>query len=120
MRESPVKPGGSWTQQTSCALPRLLTGSSRRESAPVQTGAAFSPACRSGTPLAAAFEATGIEPGTLYEYRRHTFGSLAELGGISTWRLKEIMGHADISTTERYVSLAGQALTGQELAALGG
>lgn len=69
--------------------------------------------------LASAFEATGIEPGTLYEYGRHTFGSLAALGGISTWRLKEIMGHADISTTERYVSLAGQKLTAKELVALG-
>jgi integrase len=69
--------------------------------------------------LAAAFEATGIKPGTLYEYGRHTFGSLAALGGISTWRLKEIMGHSDISTTERYVSLVGQNLTDKELVALG-
>ena len=69
--------------------------------------------------LTSAFEATGIEPGTLYQYGRHTFGSLAALGGISTWRLKEIMGHADISTTERYVSLAGQKLTAKELVALG-
>jgi site-specific recombinase XerD len=29
------------------------------------------------------------------------------------------MGHADISTTERYVSLAGQKLTAKELVALG-
>jgi integrase len=69
--------------------------------------------------LASAFEATGIKAGTFYEYGRHTFGSLSGLGGISTWRLKEIMGHQDISTTERYVSLKGQALTPAELAALG-
>lgn len=41
--------------------------------------------------LAAAFEATGMKPGTWYEYGRHTFGSLSGLGGISTWSLKEIM-----------------------------
>jgi site-specific recombinase XerD len=70
--------------------------------------------------LALAFVETKISPGTLYEYGRHTFGSLSGLGGISTWRLKEIMGHQDISTTERYVSLKGQALTPAELAAMGG
>jgi integrase len=69
--------------------------------------------------LAVAFVAAGIRPGTWYEYGRHTFGSLSGLGGISTWRLKEIMGHQDISTTERYVSLKGQALTPAELVALG-
>jgi integrase len=69
--------------------------------------------------LAVAFAETGIKPATWYEYGRHTFGSLSGLGGISTWRLKEIMGHQDISTTERYVSLQGQALTAAELAAMG-
>jgi integrase len=69
--------------------------------------------------LATAFEATGIKPGTWYEYGRHTFGSLSGLGGISTWRLQQIMGHEDISTTERYVSLKDQALTPAELVALG-
>jgi len=69
--------------------------------------------------LATAFEKTEIKPGTWYEYGRHTFGSLSGLGGISTWRLQQIMGHQDLSTTERYVSLKGQALTAAELAALG-
>jgi integrase len=69
--------------------------------------------------LDTAFEKTKIKPGTWYEYGRHTFGSLSGLGGISTWRLQQIMGHQDISTTERYVSLKGQALTAAELAALG-
>ena len=69
--------------------------------------------------LTAAFEKTNTKPGTWYEYGRHTFGSLSGLGGISTWRLQQIMGHQDISTTERYVSLKGQALTAAELAAMG-
>jgi integrase len=72
------------------------------------------------TALAAAFKVSGIAPGTLYQYGRHTFGSLTALGGVSTWRLKEWMGHQDISTTERYVSLVGQQLTPAELVALGG
>jgi integrase len=70
--------------------------------------------------MTAAFKKTGIAPGTLYEYGRHTFGSLAGLGGISAWRLQEVMGHADIKTTQRYVSLKGQALTDDERRAIGG
>jgi integrase len=69
--------------------------------------------------MAAAFKTAKIAPSTLYNYGRHTFGSLSGLGGISTWRLQEILGHADIKTTLHYVSLRDQALTGPELAALG-
>jgi integrase len=69
--------------------------------------------------MAAAFDKTKIRPSTLYNYGRHTFGSLSGLGGISTWRLQEILGHADIKTTLHYVSLRDQALTAQELTALG-
>lgn len=69
--------------------------------------------------LATAFEETKIKPASFYEYGRHTFGSLSALGGLSTWRLQGIMGHADIKTTLRYVSLVGQQLTGAELIALG-
>jgi integrase len=70
--------------------------------------------------MANAFKFTKIVPSTLYNYGRHTFGSLAGLGGISTWRLQEILGHQDIKTTLHYVSLRDQALTDPELAALGG
>ena len=71
--------------------------------------------------MEAAFKATGIAPGTLYEYGRHTFGSLAGLGGISAWRLQEVLGHADIKTTLHYVSLKDhQPLTVDERRALGG
>jgi len=67
-----------------------------------------------------AFTKTGIKPATFYAYGRHTFASLAALGGIPPWRLQAIMGHSDIKTTLRYVSLRDQALTETELAALGG
>jgi integrase len=69
--------------------------------------------------LQAACRKAKLAPGTFYQYGRHTFGSLSGLGGISTWRLQEIMGHADIKTTLHYVSLKGQELTKAELAALG-
>lgn len=68
---------------------------------------------------AGALKATGIKRATVYAYGRHTFGSLSGLGGLSAWRLQQIMGHSDIKTTLRYVSLAGQALTAAELQALG-
>lgn len=70
--------------------------------------------------LAAAFTQTGIKPATLYAYGRHTFGTLAALGGLPAWRLQEVMGHADIKTTLRYVSLRDKALKPDELRALGG
>jgi integrase len=69
--------------------------------------------------MEAAFKTNKIPHATLYAYGRHTYGSLAGLGGISAWRLQEIMGHADIKTTQRYVSLKDQALTSAELRALG-
>ncbi len=76
---------------------------------------------KSVTPaLADAFKACKLESLTLYEAGRHTFASLAALGGISTWRLKAVMGHSDIKTTERYISLRGQTLSKAEISALGG
>ena len=38
---------------------------------------------------------------------------------ISAWRLQSIMGHADIKTTVRYVSMRDQALAPTEVRALG-
>jgi integrase len=58
--------------------------------------------------LARAFRATGIEPGDFYDYGRHTFASLAALGGAPAWRLREVLGHANIERTLRYVSLRDQ------------
>jgi integrase len=55
--------------------------------------------------LARAFKATGIPPADFYDYGRHTFASLAALGGAPAWRLREVLGHADIEQTLEYVSL---------------
>ena len=55
--------------------------------------------------LARAFRATGIPPADFYDYGRHTFASLAALGGAPAWRLQEVLGHADIGETLEYVSL---------------
>jgi integrase len=55
--------------------------------------------------LARAFRATGIPPADFYDYGRHTFASLAALGGAPAWRLREVLGHADIERTLQYVSL---------------
>ena len=55
--------------------------------------------------LARAFRATGIPPADFYEYGRHTFASLAALGGAPAWRLREVLGHAEIERTLQYVSL---------------
>jgi integrase len=70
--------------------------------------------------LAAAFKSSKTKPGTAYAYGRHTFASLVALSGaVSAPRLQAILGHQDIKTTLRYVSLANQALTQAELAAFG-
>jgi len=68
--------------------------------------------------LARAFRATGIAPADFYDYGRHTFASLVALGGAPAWRLREVLGHADIERTLQYVSLRGPP-TGAQPAALG-
>jgi len=69
--------------------------------------------------LARAFKATGIEPAEFYDYGRHTFASLAALGGAPAWRLQEVLGHVNIERTLRYVSLRDPPSGGAEPAALG-
>jgi integrase len=69
--------------------------------------------------LARAFRVTGIPPADLYDYGRHTFASLAALGGAPAWRLREVLGDADIEPTVQYVSLRDPPPTGAEPAALG-
>jgi integrase len=69
--------------------------------------------------LARAFRATGIPPADFYDYGRHTFASLAALGGAPAWRLREVLGHADIERTLQYLSLRDAPPVGSELAALG-
>jgi integrase len=68
--------------------------------------------------LARAFRATGIPPADFYDYGRHTFASLAALGGAPAWRLREVMGHADIERTLQYLSLHAPPPAGSEPAAL--
>lgn len=41
---------------------------------------------------------------------RHTFGRLAIEGGLSVFKIKEIMGHTEISTTQRYLSVSTENL----------
>jgi integrase len=73
-----------------------------------------------GPALTEAFKATKIKPGKMYDVGRHTFGSLVGLSAnVSAPRLQAIMGHASITTTLRYVSLANQPFSTKELAALG-
>jgi integrase len=72
-----------------------------------------------GLALEAAFKKTKIPPATLYAYGRHTAASIMAVMGMSAFRLKEIMGHSDIKTTLRYISLRDQDLTPTELAAMG-
>lgn len=67
--------------------------------------------------LARAFRATGIPPADFYDYGRHTFASLAALGGAPAWRLREVLGHADTQRTLQYLSLRDPPLTGSEPAA---
>lgn len=70
--------------------------------------------------MRAAFEATGIEPADVYDYGRRTFGSIMGLDpNVSVWRLQELMGHANVATTQRYVALRERALAPAEVAALG-
>jgi integrase len=68
--------------------------------------------------LARAFRATGIPPADFYDYGRHTYASLAALGGAPAWRLREVLGHADIERTLQYVSLRDPPPAGAEPAAL--
>jgi integrase len=68
--------------------------------------------------LARAFRATGIPPADFYDYGRHTFASLAALGGAPAWRLREVLGHADIEQTLQYLGLRDPPPARPEPAAL--
>jgi len=78
--------------------------------------------CFVGTPLIkkmleTACDTCGISRGDFYDLGRRTFATLAAKAGLSPYRLKEIMGHASMETTMRYVRFSG-ALTDDEIAAL--
>lgn len=62
----------------------------------------------------------GLAEADVYDYGRRSFGSIMGLDpSVSVWRLQEIMGHASVTTTQRYVALRNVDLTAPELAALG-
>src|SRR5262249_22565631 len=54
--------------------------------------------------LAAACEEAEVEDVTIHTFR-HTFGTRLAAAGASIRTIKELMGHQDIKTTERYVHL---------------
>ncbi len=69
--------------------------------------------------MASAYASTGIEPRTNYDAGRVTFATLVGgSGSVSAFTLQRWMGHASVTTTERYVR--AQDLGAGELAALGG
>ena len=55
--------------------------------------------------LGKALAACGLPPMTWYQCTRHTFASQFVLGGGSIEKLSKIMGHASVTTTERYSHL---------------
>jgi integrase len=78
--------------------------------------------CFLGTPLIRktldkACDACGFARGDFYDLGRRSFATLAAKAGLNPYRLKEIMGHASIETTMRYVRFA-TALSADEIAAL--
>ena len=55
-------------------------------------------------------ERAGLRKGLTFHGLRHTFGSYAVMRGMDVYRLKEIMGHADIKTTMKYARLRPASL----------
>lgn len=58
---------------------------------------------------ARACKKAGIEGRRLYDATRHTFGSRLVQRGADIETVRELMGHADISTTQRYVHSHAEA-----------
>jgi integrase len=67
--------------------------------------------------LDAACDSCGFARGDFYDLGRRSFATLAAKAGLNPYRLKEIMGHASIETTMRYVRFASE-LSQNEIAAL--
>lgn len=55
--------------------------------------------------LRPALAACGLPPLTWYQATRHTFASQWVMGGGSIEKLAQVLGHADITTTQRYAHL---------------
>ncbi|HXJ18995.1 MAG TPA: site-specific integrase [Polyangia bacterium] len=72
------------------------------------------------TALATALEKCRLPPAlTLYGCTRHTYASHFVLGGGSIEKLQAILGHASVTTTERYAHLRPNYLRPEDLPALG-
>ena len=70
---------------------------------------------RLGTPYSAvglwkvvkkATRAAGIEKDVSPHWLRHSFGTLAALGGANVFQIQAAMGHAQITTSQRYIHWA--------------
>ena len=70
---------------------------------------------RQGTPYSAvglwkvvkkATRAAGIEKDVSPHWLRHSFGTLAALGGANVFQIQAAMGHAQITTSQRYIHWA--------------
>jgi integrase len=57
--------------------------------------------------LETALAALKLEPMTLYQVGRHSFASDWATQGRSIYELSKVMGHASVTTTERYAHLGG-------------
>jgi hypothetical protein len=69
--------------------------------------------------LEAGFKESKLPPATLYEYGRHSYGTIVGRSGkVSAFRLRDLMGHSDIKTTLNYVH-SGKGLSRDELEGLG-
>lgn len=86
----------------------LSTEPSARDTSPLVAG-------RDGTPptpmtiwrwVRAAAEAAGIDKPLSPHWLRHTFGTLTALGGANVFQIQQAMGHAQITTSQRYVHWA--------------
>ncbi len=53
-----------------------------------------------------AMQKSGIQPSFRLYDLRHTYGTRAVEAGIDVFSVAKLMGHADLSTTERYVHLS--------------
>ena len=54
----------------------------------------------------AAAQAAGIDKPLSPHWLRHTFGTLTALGGANVFQIQQDMGHAQITTSQRYVHWA--------------